>query len=406
MKHIKLFLVFLSITILQSCSKDDPSNDGPEVPSDPFATVTLNTTQPIFDFNSNQLTLGGTLSNNLGGNYEYSVGVCYNNSPNPTIFNNISSASGYTGNSFVSYAYSNFNIGTTYYFRAYIQKNSTGEVKYGNEISFIQNIDLTTSIVKNISLNGFSVDVNVGANLSANYERGICYSTSQNPTVSNQKIQDPTNGSGIFNITVNGITGSPFYYVNKNTTYYLRSYVNMGGQYYYGNQVSFKTCGYIGGSGGYVFYDKGENTNGWRYLEAAVNKLNDPNSTNFKWSNSSTFMSNISLEIGTGLENSILIKNSNNYTNIAAAMCVYVSNNNVNDWFLPSINELKELYKLKQAGLIFNPSSGTNSYYNKNVLSSSQRDANQCYGINFDNGQEVILGKNEQLYSAWQVRRF
>ncbi len=156
----------------------------------------------------------------------------------------------------------------------------------------------------------------------------------------------------------------------------------------------------------FIDFDKGETTNGWRYLEASTAKLYDPNSNNFKWSTSDTFMANMSHEIGTGLENSIQIKNSNNFTNVAAAMCIYLSNNSVNDWFLPSIKELKELYKLKVINLITNPASGPNSFYNKNVISSSQWNIDTCLGINFDDGSQVLLPKTSQLYSGWQVRRF
>ena len=385
-----------------SCSKEDSDST-----SDSFENLVVSTKTPIFNALTNSLSTGGNLSVTLqNNNFEYEFGVCYSEIPNPNI-NNSNTSYGYFNNTNFDSTIYDIELGTTYYIKAYVRKTETNEVKYGNEIAFTQPLNLTTNIVKNISLTGFSVTVNVGNDLSSNSERGVCYSTSPNPTISNSSIDDATNGSGDFTISVDGTQGvSPFYYVNRNTTYYLKSYIYLNGRYYYGNQVSFKTCGYVGGSGGYVYYDKGETTNGWRYLEASTNKLNDPNSSNFKWSSTATYMSNISQEIGTGLENSTLIRSSNNFTNIAASMCIYVSNNNVNDWFLPSFNELKELYKLKIAGLIFNPASGTNSYYNKNVLSSSQRDNSTCYGVNFDNGNEVILSKTDQLYSGWQVRRF
>ena len=401
MKKIFYFFVVFAVALV-SCSKDDSDSA-----SDSFENLVVNTKTPIFNSSTNSYSAGGNLSVALqNNNFEYEFGVCYSESPNPNVINS-NTVSGYLNNTNFDCLINDIDLGVTYYIKAYVRKLQTNEIKYGNEITFIQPLNLTTNIVKNISLTGFSVTVNVGSDLSNNSERGVCYSTSPNPTVSNERLDDPTNGSGNFTIAVDGVqTFSPSYYVDRNTTYYLRSFVYLNGRYYYGNEVSFKTCGYVGGSGGYVFYDKGETTNGWRYLEASTTKLNDPNSTNFKWSNTSTFMSGISQEIGTGLDNSTLIRNSNNFTNIAATMCIFVSNNSVNDWFLPSIKELKELYKLKIAGLVFNPASGPNSYYNKNVLSSSQRDNTTCYGVNFENGSEVIMTKTDQLYSGWQVRRF
>jgi hypothetical protein len=397
--NLKKLLYLLIILFSFSCSKDDETT--PPAPKT-FSNLVIKTIQPTLESNNLSFNSGGNLSY---ADYSFVAGVCYNKTGNPTINDNVSTL-GSTGTQNYFVNVNNIEFGATYYVRAYAQNGSTGEVKYGNELSIVIPSSIATGIVKNISVSGFSVDVNVASNLSSNEERGICYSTSQNPTVFNSSYSDSTNGAGNFTISLDGGILSPNYYVSSNTTYYLKSYVKINSTYYYGNQVSFKTPGFIGGSGGYVFFDKGETTNGWRYLEASTVKLNDPSSNNFKWAVSDGFMSNISQEIGTGLENSVQIKSTNNFTNVAAAMSVYLANNNVNDWFLPSIKELKELYKLKSIGLIGSPASGTNSFYNKNVLSSSQLNSTTCYGINFDDGSQVLLAKTSQLYSGWQVRRF
>lgn len=397
--NLKKLLYLLIILFSISCSKDDET---PLPTPKTFSDLVITTIQPTLESNNLSFNTGGNLS---FIDYYIESGVCYNKTGNPTINDNLAYAnSSPSQNYFINV--SNIEFGATYYVKAYAKNTSTGEVKYGSQLSVVIPSSITTSIVKNISVSGFSVDVNVASNLSSNEERGICYSTSQNPTVFNSSYSDSTNGAGNFTISLDGGILSPNYYVSSNTTYYLKSYVRINSTYYYGNQVSFKTPGFIGGSGGYVFFDKGETTNGWRYLEASTVKLNDPSSNNFKWAVSDGFMSNISQEIGTGLENSVQIKSTNNFTNVAAAMSVYLANNNVNDWFLPSIKELKELYKLKSIGLIGSPASGTNSFYNKNVLSSSQLNSTTCYGINFDDGSQVLLAKTSQLYSGWQVRRF
>ena len=63
--------------------------------------------------------------------------------------------------------------------------------------------------------------------------RGVCWSTSQNPTTANDTT---SNGPGT------GIFGSHLANLTPNTTYYIRSYaVNSVGTAY-GNQVSFKTA--------------------------------------------------------------------------------------------------------------------------------------------------------------------
>jgi hypothetical protein len=56
----------------------------------------------------------------------------------------------------------------------------------------------------------------------------------------------------------------------------------------------------IGPAGGYIFYDKGYYSDGWRYLEAAPASTEW---TNIKWSNSLTFIGGTLSDIGTGKAN-------------------------------------------------------------------------------------------------------
>ena len=63
--------------------------------------------------------------------------------------------------------------------------------------------------------------------------RGVCYSTSPNPNMGNQRTEDGS-GIGSFNTVLRGLTSS--------TTYYARSYSkNSNGVVVYGNEVSFTT---------------------------------------------------------------------------------------------------------------------------------------------------------------------
>ena len=63
--------------------------------------------------------------------------------------------------------------------------------------------------------------------------RGICYSTSPNPNMGNQRTEDGS-GIGSFNTVLRGL--------NPSTTYYARSYAkNSNGVVVYGNEVSFTT---------------------------------------------------------------------------------------------------------------------------------------------------------------------
>ncbi|ESU22339.1 hypothetical protein FEDK69T_23230 [Flavobacterium enshiense DK69] len=398
MKNFKAFFsLCCALVVLVSCSKDDPETNTNTPPD--FNSITITTKQPVLSSDYLSFTTGGKSSATIS-NSEYSVGVCYDTNTNPTIAGGSMQSYDITGSEFRNQV-SNLVFGQTYYVRAYMQKHTTGEVKYGNQVSVNIPMSLSTGIVKNISPTGFSVDVNVGSSLSSNDNRGVCYSTSQNPTTDNEVIHDPTSGSGNFSVSVDGInTFYPDYYVSPNTTYYLRSFVVINGFTYYGNQVSFKTAGYVGGSGGYVFFDKGETTNGWRYLEAAPSRLETTNYSLFRWTNSTcgySFVSGLGNAIGDGYNNSNLILTSCNYTNVGATMCRVTSLNGFTDWFLPSIDELKQLYKLDAIGLV-----NMDSSY---LLSSSQSSNSLCFVLNAANG---TVSTTDKYYSnvAWQVRRF
>jgi len=403
LKNLRLLNYIAFLLLIFSCggSDDDISAENGSADLFNFNNVSITTTAGVFNTSSLTISTGGTVSKRIPDN-NYDYGVCYSTSPNPTLNNSFVNTYGNSNGNFTTTIQVS-DLGKTYYLRAYIREQSTNNIKYGNEVSVSTPSDITTGIIKNISLDSFTIECNVGSVFSSSSERGICLSTSPNPTTSNFVAGNPTAGAGSFtlNVDLNSMMT-----VTHNKTFYVKSFVKLNGITYYGNEVNFKTAGYTGGSGGFIFYDKGEITNGWRYLEAAANKLNDPNSDNFQWSIANSFLANISQEIGKGYENSVIIKsNANNYTNIAATMAMFKPVNNVNDWFLPSLNELKELYKLKKVGLIFSPSSGSNSYYNRIVLSSSQYSQDGCYGIDFDNGGQQILYKTQRLYSAWQIRR-
>lgn len=386
MKKVLKISVLLGITFFLGCS-----SDGGGTPS--ISEITLTTTTPQLVGGIN-ITSGGHASKNINSYYS---GVCYSTSPGPTILSSVEPGTSLSNTDFASSIVVS-ELGSTYYMKAYIQDPSTSEVKYGNEVSISIPLSLSTGIVKGISTNGFNVDITVGSDLSTNTERGVVYGIGQNPKIGDagvESFQMSSNGAGTFNFIIENYSD-----VFPNNTYYLRSYAKMGGQYYYGNQQSFKTTGYIGGSGGYVFYDKGETTNGWRYLEAYSSQLMYNSNAYFLYSCNSNFISGISNDIGTGLENSHLIKNVCNYNNVACAVALDKTYNgqSAGTWFIPSIDELKQLYKLKIINAI-------NFGSTPQITSSSQSSDINCFGINWNTGATTLVTKTSSD-PVWPVRRF
>jgi len=95
---------------------------------------------------------------------------------------------------------------------------------------------------------------------------------------------------------------------------------------------------------GLVFFDKGEFSNGWRYLEAA------PASSEFvaQWGLNGKACPGTSGDIGAGKANTAAIikaLNANGETQKAAQLCAALSINGLNDWFLPNENELYQMYE-------------------------------------------------------------
>jgi uncharacterized protein (TIGR02145 family) len=92
---------------------------------------------------------------------------------------------------------------------------------------------VTTSPVANVTtstaISGGVVKSNAGASITS---RGVCWSTSENPTIADQKTTDDT-GAGHFESQIAGLSA--------NTTYYVRAYaINVAGTAY-GDQMILKT---------------------------------------------------------------------------------------------------------------------------------------------------------------------
>jgi hypothetical protein len=148
-----------------------------------------------------------------------------------------------------------------------------------------------------------------------------------------------------------------------------------------------------GPAGGFVFYDKGQVTDGWRYLEAAPSDLQ-----NAEWGNAA---GPINTKIGFGKENTNYITmalNSKGETGKAAQLCRSSIMSGFNDWFLPSMDELVLMYKnLKQNGV----GEFSDNYY----WSSSQYENTYALTQRFSDGRDFKAGKNDKC-SVRPIRAF
>src|SRR4030042_740893 len=168
-----------------------------------------------------------------GGESILARGVCWNTASEPKISNNHTTESGDTG-IFVS-TLNGLMPATLYYVRAYAtNKFGTG---YGNEVTFescpvqiaIVSTDLISSITSTSAVSGGLIGYNGGDSITS---KGICWSTSNDPTLENSHSMNGT-GNDHFVSQLNGLSG--------NTTYYVRAYAANSAGTSYGNELSFKT---------------------------------------------------------------------------------------------------------------------------------------------------------------------
>ncbi|NLB87452.1 MAG: hypothetical protein GX793_10375, partial [Bacteroidales bacterium] len=194
-------------------------------------TVAKLTTNEVSNITATYASCGGNITSD-GGSSITARGVCWSTSQNPTTSNSKTTI----GSGFGSFksAITGLTAGTTYYVRAYAT-NSVG-TQYGNQVSFKTLVgvpSLTTKEISNITATSASCGGNItsdgGSSVTA---RGVCWSTSQNPTISSSHSTS-VGGTGSFSSSITGLTA--------NTTYYVRAYATNSIGTQYGNQLSFQT---------------------------------------------------------------------------------------------------------------------------------------------------------------------
>jgi uncharacterized repeat protein (TIGR02543 family) len=184
------------------------------------------------------------------------------------------------------------------------------------------------------------ITANSGGNITdqggaAVSERGVCWSTSANPTISNSKTSDGS-GTGAFtsNLTV----------LNQDTLYYVRAYATNSGGTAYGNELSFNSGKAYGTmyQGGLVFYNDG---NGHGLVAQPLYTIPDQS-----WSNITNAATGATDDYASQANTTAIIGQAG-HTNSAAQACDIYSDGTYDDWFLPSLVHLSWMcHNLHQNG--------------------------------------------------------
>ena len=217
---------------------------GNEVSFTTLSGIPMVTTAAVTDILGDGATCGGTVTD--GGGLDITArGVCWSTSHNPTLSDSHTTDGTGTGD-FVS-TLTGLSTSTTYYVRAYA--TTAQATSYGEEMSFttMNGIpSVTTAEVSGITATtatcGGTIATDGGLSITA---RGVCWSTSHNPTLSDSHTTDGT-GTGSFTSSLTGLSAS--------TTYYVRAYASNSFVTIYGGEQSFTTeaGGSVGDDHAYV----------------------------------------------------------------------------------------------------------------------------------------------------------
>jgi hypothetical protein len=370
----KVFVfALLILSLVTSCKKG-----GDNSPASPTVSVPVISTTAASNITSTTVQTGGTISSD-GGAAVTARGVCYGFQPAPTLINNKTSDGIGTG-TFVSTT-SNMVANQSYYMRAYA--TNTAGTGYGNEIHIVTSAvpSVTTQTVVESAHKWISGGSNLISSAAPVTAKGVCWSTSQNPTIADSKTSDGTGTTGYSSTVTFSI----------NTAYYVRAYATNSFGTGYGNQVTFTTGIAIGLTygGGIIFDIDGSGQHG--LIAATVDQ-----STSMTWAPGNLFTTATGASSTTdGAANTTkIISVYGNSGSYASKLCRDYRGGGFTDWFLPSSSQLQALSSYQDVVGGFPAHSFASAF---NYWSSTEYDyfraldQNYNYTFNYNNPQKNQL---------------
>ncbi len=227
MKQIKLYVSVLTLTFLLSCStrSDDNGNSTttvvPVTPTNLIGTVASPTQINLSWTDNSTNETGFKIDRKVGsGNWVTDYGIVSNADV-------------------INFSDTSVSAGTTYSYRV-SSFNSVGKsLTYSNDVTLtptaapiLPTVTTTaaSSITETTATSGGNISNDGGAALTT---RGVCWSTSPNPTIALMTKTNDGAGTAAFTSSITGLVA--------NTTYYVRAYATNSVGTAYGNEVNFTT---------------------------------------------------------------------------------------------------------------------------------------------------------------------
>ena len=225
---IKLSFLLVGMMLLTiTCNKEE--DEIKIILSTPKVATTI-----VSKISQSEATSGGNITND-GGAKITARGVCWSKNTNPSTTNS-KTIDGVGKGNYIS-DITSLEPNTTYYIRAYAT-NSIG-TSYGEQISFTTLNEVSaptvttsqaTSITKSSATIGGEIVADGGNTIT---ERGVVYSTTENPTLKSSKAVSEIDDSNKFAVDIDKL--------KPNTKYYARAYATNSIGTSYGEQISFTT---------------------------------------------------------------------------------------------------------------------------------------------------------------------
>jgi hypothetical protein len=215
-------------------------------------------------------------------------------------------------------------------------------------------------------------------------QRGFCWSSSnQTPTINNDTVESGV-GAGSFSGIIPGL--------KSQTSYYVRAFASNSNGTGYGSTLAVTTIPYSIGlyyEGGIIFYLDGTGEHG---LIAATSDQ----SAGTIWGCFGTLIGVTDTAIGKGKTSTQGIINGCSTSGTAANICFFLVLNGNSDWYLPSKNELNQMYINKNV---------LSNFSNNAYWSSSEYNANLAWNQYLTDGSVFGSNKNN-VYSVRAIRSF